>query len=41
MTLWVILVSFLLILTTGASIGVGLALSSAIVLYAKIGRAHV
>lgn len=34
MTLWVILVSFLLILTTGASIGVGLALSSAIVLYA-------
>lgn len=34
MTLWVILTSFLLILATGASIGVGLALSSAIVLYA-------
>ncbi len=34
MTLWVILVSFALILTSGASIGVGLALSSIIVLYA-------
>lgn len=34
MTLWVILVSFLLILATGASIGVGLALSSVVVLYA-------
>lgn len=34
MTLWVILTSFILILATGASIGVGLALSSAIVLYA-------
>ncbi len=33
MTLWVILISFLLILSTGASIGVGLGLSSAIVLY--------
>ena len=36
MTLWVILISFILILATGASIGVGLALSSAIVLYAII-----
>ncbi|NCB22000.1 MAG: TRAP transporter large permease [Deltaproteobacteria bacterium] len=36
MTLWVILSSFILILATGASIGVGLALSSAIVLYAII-----
>jgi TRAP transporter, DctM subunit len=36
MTLWVILTSFILILATGASIGVGLALSSAIVLYAII-----
>jgi C4-dicarboxylate transporter DctM subunit len=36
MTLWVILTSFLLILATGASIGVGLALSSAIVLYAVL-----
>ncbi len=34
MTLWVILISFILILSTGASIGVGLGLSSAIVLYA-------
>ncbi|MBD5418178.1 MAG: TRAP transporter large permease [Desulfovibrio sp.] len=34
MTLWVILVSFLIILSTGASIGVGLGLSSAIVLWA-------
>ena len=34
MTLWVILTSFILILATGASIGVGLGLSSAIVLYA-------
>lgn len=34
MTLWVILVSFIAILSTGASIGVGLGLSSAIVLYA-------
>lgn len=34
MTLWVILISFLFILGTGASIGVGLAVSSAIVLYA-------
>lgn len=34
MTLWVILTSFILILASGASIGVGLALSSAIVLYA-------
>lgn len=34
MTLWVILVSFIIILSTGASIGVGLGLSSAIVLYA-------
>ncbi len=33
MTLWVILTSFVLILATGASIGVGLGLSSAIVLY--------
>lgn len=33
MTLWVILVSFIIILSTGASIGVGLGLSSAIVLY--------
>ena len=33
MTLWVILTSFLLILATGASIGVALGLSSAIVLY--------
>ena len=36
MTLWVILTSFILILATGASIGVGLALSSAIVLYCII-----
>ncbi|MBD5642278.1 MAG: TRAP transporter large permease [Desulfovibrio sp.] len=36
MTLWVILVSFILILSTGASIGVGLGLSSAIVLYAVL-----
>ena len=36
MTLWVILISFILILATGASIGVGLALSSAIVLFAII-----
>ena len=36
MTLWVILISFILILATGASIGVGLALSSAIVLYSII-----
>lgn len=36
MILWVILISFILILATGASIGVGLALSSAIVLYAII-----
>lgn len=36
MTLWIILTSFFLILATGASIGVGLALSSAIVLYAII-----
>lgn len=34
MILWVILASFLIILSTGASIGVGLGLSSAIVLYA-------
>lgn len=34
MTLWVILISFIIILSTGASIGVGLGLSSAIVLYA-------
>lgn len=34
MTLWVILVSFVIILSTGASIGVGLGLSSAIVLWA-------
>ncbi len=34
MTLWVILTSFAIILASGASIGVGLALSSAIVLYA-------
>lgn len=34
MILWVILISFFLILATGASIGVGLGLSSAIVLYA-------
>lgn len=34
MTLWVILISFAIILSTGASIGVGLGLSSAIVLYA-------
>ncbi len=34
MTLWVILTSFFIILASGASIGVGLALSSAIVLYA-------
>ena len=33
MTLWVILISFIVILSTGASIGVGLGLSSAIVLY--------
>lgn len=33
MTLWVILISFLCILASGASIGVGLGLSSAIVLY--------
>lgn len=33
MTLWVILISFFVILATGASIGVGLGLSSAIVLY--------
>lgn len=33
MTLWVILISFIIILSTGASIGVGLGLSSAIVLY--------
>ena len=32
MTLWVILTSFIIILATGASIGVGLGLSSAIVL---------
>ncbi len=36
MTLWVILVSFFIILATGASIGVGLGLSSAIVLYAVL-----
>ncbi|MBO4334374.1 MAG: TRAP transporter large permease subunit, partial [Desulfovibrio sp.] len=36
MTLWVILTSFILILATGASIGVGLGLSSAIVLYAVL-----
>ncbi|WP_308621139.1 TRAP transporter large permease [uncultured Desulfovibrio sp.] len=36
MTLWVILTSFVLILATGASIGVGLGLSSAIVLYAVL-----
>lgn len=36
MALWVILVSFFLILSTGASIGVGLGLSSAIVLYAVL-----
>lgn len=36
MTLWVILISFVLILSTGASIGVGLGLSSAIVLYAVL-----
>ena len=36
MTLWVILISFICILATGASIGVGLALSSAVVLYAII-----
>ncbi len=36
MILWVILSSFIFILATGASIGVGLALSSAIVLYAII-----
>ena len=36
MTLWVILVSFFVILATGASIGVGLGLSSAIVLYAVL-----
>lgn len=36
MTLWVILISFILILSTGASIGVGLGLSSAIVLYAVL-----
>lgn len=35
-TLWVILISFVLILSTGASIGVGLGLSSAIVLYAVL-----
>ena len=33
MTLWVILISCIVILSTGASIGVGLGLSSAIVLY--------
>lgn len=36
MTLWVILTSFVLILATGASIGVALGLSSAIVLYAVL-----
>lgn len=36
MVLWVILISFILILSTGASIGVGLGLSSAIVLYAVL-----
>ena len=36
MTLWVILTSFILILATGASIGVALGLSSAIVLYAVL-----
>jgi C4-dicarboxylate transporter DctM subunit len=36
MTLWVILTSFIIILATGASIGVGLGLSSAIVLYAVL-----
>ena len=36
MTLWIILGSFLLILASGASIGVGLALSSAIVLVADM-----
>lgn len=36
MTLWVILISFIIILSTGASIGVGLGLSSAIVLYAVL-----
>ncbi|MCR4666821.1 MAG: TRAP transporter large permease [Desulfovibrio sp.] len=36
MTLWVILTSFVVILATGASIGVGLGLSSAIVLYAVL-----
>lgn len=36
MTLWVILVSFFIILATGAPIGVGLGLSSAIVLYAVL-----
>ncbi len=36
MTLWIILTSFIVILATGASIGVGLGLSSAIVLYAVL-----
>lgn len=36
MTLWVILTSFVIILATGASIGVALGLSSAIVLYAVL-----
>lgn len=36
MTLWVILISFIFILATGASIGVALGLSSAIVLYAVL-----
>ena len=36
MTLWVILAAFLLILLTGAPIGVGLGLSSAIVIYGMI-----
>ncbi len=36
MTLWVILTSFVIILASGASIGVGLGLSSAVVLYAVL-----